>query len=344
MPKDTTKETTTSSQGKKPSKKDTGRIVFTYKTRQMALPKSLLESHAEAMKLIHGLFELSSDQKIILETADLPECENGASLEVPAIAWTHLVPLITKISVVARDAPQAQAQDPPTVPSSGTKTTSVPRRESIPVPLPPPRPFNPLFISPSHITLTMSYASKTASIYLQRHENLRNLKFLLKHKFEQHGDLRRLWFYYRGSRLPISRTPAELNMKDGDVIDVLEEQETTKLVREMFELNDAVKVFFETADLPECKNGNPCDNARGRSGTTTSTTSPTSPIECPKVNILTEARTDSSGSAPPKSSVPISPTHVTLTMSYASKSRSVVIQRNAKLKSLKKVFAKNFQP
>ncbi|KAF9059742.1 hypothetical protein BDP27DRAFT_1371161 [Rhodocollybia butyracea] len=227
MPKDTTKETTTSSQGKKPSKKDTGRIVFTYKTRQMPIPESLLESHEGTTKLVREIFELASDQKLILETTDLPECENGASLEVPAIAWTHLVPLITKISVVAREAPQAQAQDP-TVPSSGTKTTSAPlRRESAPVPLPPPRPFNPLFISPSHVTLVMSYASQTASIYLQRHENLRSLKFLLKHKFEQHGDLRRLWFYYRGSRLPIYKTPADLDMRDGDVIDVLEEGKLT---------------------------------------------------------------------------------------------------------------------
>jgi hypothetical protein len=45
MPKDTTKSITTRYHAKKPVKEAAGVIIFTYKTRQIALPKSVLESH-----------------------------------------------------------------------------------------------------------------------------------------------------------------------------------------------------------------------------------------------------------------------------------------------------------
>ncbi|KAF9061955.1 hypothetical protein BDP27DRAFT_1337331 [Rhodocollybia butyracea] len=239
MPKDTTKSKAKRSRGKKRAKKDkplqasparerTGRIIFMYNTRQMALPKSLLESHVKTTKLVRETFELNNDVKIIFETADLPECENGISIEVPPAAWTHLLPLVIRISVVTREAPQnpvpvsapALPSGPLAVPLSSTATTSTPKQEPIPFPVPLPAPTPSTPIPSTQINLTLSYASKFATVTIPRNVKVRTLKKAFTKSFGR--NLQGIRFRYNGSLIDFNKTPTEISMRDGDVIDVLE--------------------------------------------------------------------------------------------------------------------------
>ncbi|KAF9061953.1 hypothetical protein BDP27DRAFT_309510 [Rhodocollybia butyracea] len=141
MPKDTTKPTTICPYGKITAKKDESTppcVVFTYKTRPVAFPKSLLESYAETTKLVREVFELNDDGvKVVFETLDLPECNDGVRIEVPPVTWTHVLPGITRISVETREVHRYALTVPP-IPSSNI-TSSRPRQGLVPV----PRPYSP---------------------------------------------------------------------------------------------------------------------------------------------------------------------------------------------------------
>ncbi|KAF9059747.1 hypothetical protein BDP27DRAFT_450663 [Rhodocollybia butyracea] len=177
-------------------------------------------------KLVRETFELNNDVKIIFETADLPECENGISIEVPPAAWTHLLPLVIRISVVTREAPQnpvpvsapALPSGPLAVPLSSTATTSTPKQEPIPfpVPLPAPTPSTSISstpISSTQISLTLSYASKSATVTIPRNAKVRTLKKVFTKSFER--DRQRIRFHYNGSLIDFNKTPAELNERRG---------------------------------------------------------------------------------------------------------------------------------
>ncbi|KAF9059741.1 hypothetical protein BDP27DRAFT_1453066 [Rhodocollybia butyracea] len=168
MPKDTTRPITRS-YGKRIVKKDEPTppcVVFTHKTRQITLPKSLLESHAEATRLVRDVFQLNHDGvEIIFETSDLPECDDGVKIEVPSVTWTYVLPGITRISVVTREV----CRDPlplPLIPASNAMSF-LPRQGLVPV-APPPTPL----VKPAYIALNMTYEATTISFKVRENADL----------------------------------------------------------------------------------------------------------------------------------------------------------------------------